>query len=261
MTICSSIKSKVALIGATLVVLLGINAYAIPSRPEPPRLVNDLTGSFTEEQAERLEQRLVAYSDSTSTQITVVLVNDLEGEEASSYATEIGEQWKVGSDKFDNGVVILVKPRNENGGGEVFIAVGYGLEGALPDARVKRIINEIMIPHLAEGDYFAAVDAACEKIISLADGEDFSSDSEDESSSIFGGLLFIALVGAIIFFAMRKPKNGGNGGSSNSSTGGAYSTGPIVTPSSFSGGSSSSKGGFGGFGGGSFGGAGAGGKF
>ena len=108
-------------------VLCCIAASAIPSRPSPARLVNDLAGLFTDQQETELERMLVAFDDSTSNQIAVVTVNDLEGYEASEYATRIGIDWGVGSEKFDNGIVILVKPKTSSAG-QVFIAVGYGLE-------------------------------------------------------------------------------------------------------------------------------------
>ena len=108
--------------------------YAIPSRPVPQRLVNDYAKIFTPAQRESLERTLVSFDDTTSNQITVVTVTDLEGYSASEYATRIGLDWQVGSAEFDNGVVLLVKPKIGNSYGEVFIAVGYGLEGAIPDA-------------------------------------------------------------------------------------------------------------------------------
>jgi uncharacterized protein len=120
-----------------------------------------------------LEKRLKAYSDSTTTQIVVVTVKDLEGMDPSFYATELGESWGVGSSEYDNGVVILVKPKNSDGKGKVAIAPGYGLEGAIPDAYAQRIISEIMIPHLKKNDYFTAINNACTAVIRLADGEKF----------------------------------------------------------------------------------------
>ena len=112
----------------------------IPQRPSPPCLVNDLANVFSEEQRQELEQELVAFNDSTSNQIVIVTVNDLAGYDKMTFAQQIGETWGVGQKKQDNGIVILLKPKNETKG-EVFIAAGYGLEGALPDAICKRIVE------------------------------------------------------------------------------------------------------------------------
>lgn len=261
------IKNAVAAFFAAAAVLCSVTASAIPARPEPPRLVNDLAGIMTHGQVDALEQRLVAYSDSTTTQIAVLVVNDLEGENASFYAIKTHESWGIGSAVNDNGVLILVKPKNDNGSGEVFISVGYGLEGAIPDARAKRIINEIMIPHFIENDYYGAIEEACDMIIRLANGEDFSSEESDGNHGIFGGavmlLLFIILV---VFLMKRGSKNGGSGTGTTRPTGtrprtfGTIYTGPMSRGGSSLGGGSFG-GGFGGFGGGSTGGAGAGGRW
>ena len=147
----------------TAVLFSCAEAYAIPAKPSPARLVNDFAGVFSSSQTATLEEALVAYDDSTSTQIAVVTVDDLEGYQAAEYATRIGLEWQVGSERFDNGVVILVKPKTRRESGEVFIAVGYGLEGAIPDARARSIINSIMIPRFIEDDYYGAVAGACKR--------------------------------------------------------------------------------------------------
>ena len=240
-------------IGVILLVSISAASAVVPQRPEPARFVNDLAGVFQAGQADSLENRLAAYSDSTSTQIVVLTVADLEGADASSYATEVGETWGVGSSDFDNGAVILVKPKNDNGSGEVFIATGYGLEGAIPDAYAKRIINEIMIPKFIENDYFAAVEGACDKIIRLSDGEEFASSagSENEGSSM---LLAVAFIVLILYLVFRRKGNGGtgNGGSAGGTSGRSTSRKTTVIPTG---------GGFSGGRGGGFGGGGRGGGF
>ncbi len=247
-------------IGVILLVSISAASAAVPQRPDPARFVNDLAGVFQADRADSLEGRLAAYSDSTSTQIVVVTVADLEGMDAATYATEIGESWGVGSSDFDNGAVILVKPKNDNGSGEVFIATGYGLEGAIPDAYAKRIINEIMIPNFIKDDYFAAVAGACDKIIRLADGEEFvsSSSAGGEGGSMWIAVAFIVLILYLVF--RRKGTGGtGNGGSAGGTNGRSTSRKTTVIPTGggFSGGSTPGRT----FGGGSFGGGGAGGKW
>ena len=250
-----------------------ISATAIPSRPEPARLVNDLADLFTAEQEEELEKMLVAFDDSTSNQIAVVTVHDLEGYSSSEYATRIGLEWGVGSAKFDNGVVVLVKPKNTSSG-QVFIAVGYGLEGAIPDAYAKRIINDRMIPHFMGNDYFSGVEEACEMLMKLASGEiSEMRDTEegDEIAAIIATMfiLFIILVVIVLVSKDNNSRGGrGNGGRN-------VFRGPVITigddlggwnptrGGGFGGGSfgGGGFGGFGGFGGGSFGGGGAGGSW
>ena len=242
------------------------SAFAIPSRPSPARLVNDLAGTFTSRQAEELERVLVAFDDSTSNQIAVVTVKDLEGYEPAEYATRIGLDWGVGSEKFDNGIVILVKPK-DNTAGKVFIAIGYGLEGAIPDAYAKRIINEVMIPHFRNDDYYGGVAEACKVLMKLASGE-ISELREDEFDADDAGAIAGAVVTLIILifvFVLITQNGGDNTGSGNHRGGRTIYTGPIITSGRIYGGGSSFGGGFGGgfggFGGGSFGGGGAGGSW
>ena len=253
-------RIRTALVSIGAVLLVSMASAAVPQRPDPARFVNDLAGVFQADRADSLEGRLAAYSDTTSTQIVVVTVSDLEGMDAATYATEIGESWGVGSADFDNGVVILVKLKNDNGSGEVFIATGYGLEGTIPDAYAKRIINEIMIPNFIENDYFAAVAGACDKIIRLADGEEFvsSSSAGGEGGSMWIAVAFIVL---ILYLVFRRKGNGGNG-TGDHSGGNGGSSGPsrrttVIPTGGMTGGSTPGRT----FGGGSFGGGGAGGKW
>ena len=144
----SQISGFVLSVAAVLVFCFGAMAADIPSRPVPPRLLNDLAGIFSPAQARDLEYRLVAFADSTSNQIAVVTVPELYGMDKAELAFRIGEEWGVGKKEFDNGVVLLVKPKSPGSRGEVFIATGYGLEGAIPDATAGEIINRYMIPFL-----------------------------------------------------------------------------------------------------------------
>ena len=101
----------------------------IPAPPNPPRLVNDYTGTLTSLQQEMLEHKLKNYDDTTSNQIAVVVVETLNDYEPYEYATALGRKWGVGNKEFNNGVVFLIAKNDR----KVFIAPGYGLEGALPD--------------------------------------------------------------------------------------------------------------------------------
>ncbi len=245
-------------------ILCCIAASAIPSRPNPAKLVNDLAGLFTDIQETELEKVLVAFDDSTSNQITVVTVNDLEGYEASEYATRIGLDWGVGSEKFDNGIVILVKPKTSTSG-QVFIAVGYGLEGAVPDAYAKRIINNEMIPRFMENDYYGGVQNACEVLMKLASGEISQLREYEDDDDIYAIIALLLIFSLIVFLVAVANKNGGSG-SSGGNRGRTIYTGPIITTGNDFGGWGRSSGGgfgggFGGFGGGSFGGGGAGGSW
>ncbi len=263
------LKQKVCVFSIWLLLLcVTIVQAQVPAAPNPPRLVNDFAHILTEGQVNLLERTLRVFNDSTSNQIVVVTVNDLGGYDKAQFAYEIGEKWKVGQQRFDNGVVILIKPKTERERGEAFIATGYGLEGVLPDAICKRIVDEHMIPHFRENDYYGGIVAALEIIIPLAKGEYSEKLGRGNETGGIAGLIVVLLIFfLIVFLAKRKgPKNFNNRGGGS----GDFWTGMILGNMLGSGGRNSSgswgsfsggSGGFGGFGGGSFGGGGAGGSW
>ncbi|MCK9203256.1 MAG: TPM domain-containing protein [Bacteroidales bacterium] len=244
----------------------------IPARPEPPKLVNDLAGILSVEEVQQLESKLVAFNDSTSTQLVVVIVKSLNGYDKNEFAYRIGESWGVGQKGKNNGAVILVKPKSANENGEVSIQTGYGVEGAIPDALAIRIVDNEMIPRFKEGNYYQGIDAATSTMISLLKGE-FTADqykkrTKDKSNPV---ALIIPLIILVIVFTMIRGSRyqahsvgkhipfwtalwmlGSMGGGSR---------GNWHDFSSGSGGFGGGGGGFGGFGGGSFGGGGAGGSW
>lgn len=234
---------------------------AIPKKPSPPRLVNDFTNTLTGEQQQALENKLVAYDDSTSSQIAIVIVNDLNGYEAVDYAVALGREWGVGGKEFNNGVVVLVSMGGGEGNRDVFIAPGYGLEGAIPDVTAKSIVNNDLIPNFKEGNYYRGLDLATDDIIKAAAGEYKAPEGYGKKGKGKGiGAIFIILM--IIIFSIIG--SGGKGGRGRGLAAGWIIGSMLGGMSGRSGGggwSGGGGGGFGGFGGGGFGGGGAGGKW
>ncbi|MEG0559433.1 MAG: TPM domain-containing protein [Muribaculaceae bacterium] len=233
----------------------------VPDKPNPPKLVNDFAGILSMHEIQVMEDSLQAFSKKTSNQIVVVTLNDFGGMDKAQLAFEIGEKWGVGNQKFNNGIVILIKPKNSTRG-EAFIATGYGLEGALPDAACKSIIESEMIPPFKKNNYFAGISNALSVIMPIAAGEitfaDYK-DKQDQESMILAFILFIVIMIVVIILAYsNKGKDSGTMGSGGSMmAAGFFLGGGGRSSGSFGGGS----GGFGGFGGGSFGGGGAGGSW
>lgn len=259
-----------------LIILVLYSAFAfaqvdkfIPERPNPPRLVNDLAKLLSPEQVQYLENKLVAYDDSTSNQIAVVTVTDLHDYAAVDYAVALGRKWGVGGKQFNNGLIILVSTGGEQGNRDAFIATGYGLEGAIPDITANTILNAELLPNLRTGNYYAAFDRATDALIKAAAGEyaapeGYRQRAKGRSRGGIGRLI----IGVIIFFVILSMFGGGNrGGGYMSRRGYRGFGGPVIFPGGFGGsgggwsGGGSSGGGFGGFGGGSFGGGGAGGNW
>ena len=233
-----------------------IVAQNIPSPMSPARLVNDFANLFSETERQALEGTLRAYNDTTSTQIYVITVKDLDGYAPSDYSFRLGEKWEIGQKTKDNGAVILIKPKIGNSRGEAFIAVGYGLEARINDAYAGRIVRDRMIPYFKQDEYFSGVNAAIDTMIKRLAGE-FDPEMQDkkEGMPISSIILFVIF---FIFFIIRISKRGGGGdqniGGDGSNRG---NRGPVFFPPIIGGGRSGGYGG-GGFGGGGFGGGGGG---
>ncbi len=253
--------------------IFSVYAQEIPDRPNPPRLVNDLANVLTNQEERQLESELVQFSRSTTTQITIVTVPSLNGTEKSDFAFKLGEKWGVGSKDKNNGIVIIFKPKIGNERGEVFVAVGYGLEGIIPDAVANRlVVNNEMIPRFKENDIYGGLQAGTKVLMSLAAQEYTAQEYQQqaEKKSKGGGGFFIVIMVIIILVSLFKGGRGRhyNGGSSlpfwvamglmGSSRGSGSYGGFSGGGGGFGGGGG---GGFGGFGGGSFGGGGAGGSW
>lgn len=237
----------------------------IPPKPVPPRLVNDLVGNVLEaDQVKFLEEKLVAFDDSTSIQIAVVILPNLQDYEPVDFAVKLGREWGVGNKKTNNGVVILLSM--EEGRRRVFIAPGYGLEGALPDITCKQIIENEVIPQFKQGNYFRGIDQAADAIIQASKGEYKAPAGYRNRGEVeLPAWVFLVIIAIIILIAISS-KGGGPGGGMYSRRGYRGVNGPIMWfpgggSSGGSGWSGGGGGGFGGFGGGSFGGGGSGGSW
>lgn len=222
----------------------------LPTKPVPVKLVVDYTNTLSPDQKAALEQKLVAFDDSTSTQVAVVLVETTGDRDIADYAVALGRAWGIGNKEFNNGVLLLIAKNDR----KIWIATGYGLEGALPDITTKNIIENEIKPNFKGNDYYKGLDEGTDAIISATKGEydapvNYGRRKGSGKKSV-PGLLIIVVVFIILSIFRRRGGGGGAGGLLFFPMGG----------SGFGGGGGGSSG-FGGFGGGSFGGGGAGGSW
>src|SRR5579862_9447365 len=141
------------------------NPYKLPDNP--PHLVNDFAGALTPDQRGALEQKLVAYDDSSSIQIAVVTVATTHDTAIEDYALGILRASGVGNKKTNNGIVILAAIDDH----KVFIATGYGMEGSVPDATAKEIIDNEIVPNFKQGNYYQGFENAADAIVRASAGE------------------------------------------------------------------------------------------
>ena len=248
------IRSIVLSIVCCLSSIVFLSAQNYPAKPNPPRLVNDFAQLISASENQALEDKLVTYNDSTSTQISVVIIASLEGMEKAQYATELAQKWGIGRDKKDNGVLILVS----KGDRQIFIATGRGVEEYLPDAICKRIVEQTIKPNFKSGNYYDGLNTGTDEMIARLSGTFVNDDKGDGNTAPIPGWVIILII-FIVFFILPLIFRNRGGGTSYSR--GGFGGGPFWGGGGFGGGGGSSGGGFGGFGGGSFGGGGAGGSW
>ena len=231
----------------------------ISTPPNPPKLVNDYANILTADQNQALERKLYQFDDTTTNQVTVVIVPRLDGKDIADVATELGRKWGVGNKKSNNGVILLVSVEDR----KLNISPGYGLEKSLPDLVCQQIIDNIIVPDFKGNDYYAGINHGTDAIIEATKGEFKAPENYTRrgKSSGLGRIIFFVII-IVVFLAISGGGRGGGG--SLMSNGGAFLLGSLLGGGGRGGGGfggggggSSGGGGFGGFGGGSFGGGGS----
>lgn len=234
--------------------------FTIPEKPQLQTSVYDYVSLLTKSDKEALEQKLIRYSDSTSTQIVVVIFASTEGESINYLGAQWGEKWGIGQAREDNGVLILVA----NDDRKIAINTGYGVEGSLTDALCKRIIEMIIVPEFREGNYASGLNKGADAIFLILNGEfENALEGNGATTNNIGKTAFVLIFVAFVIFiiiiiiiiANRKNKGGGKGGGRSK----GLDIWDIIILSNM--GRGSYKGGSGSFGGGGFGGGGFGGGF
>lgn len=285
---------KIKAISLTILMGLMLSAsapfsFAAPVLPAAPdSYILDEAGVLSAETEAALQTQLAQLQADTTSQIAIATLTTLQDYPIEQFSIELAREWGIGQEGNDNGILLLIVKKDEAAGidGEVRIEVGYGLEGAVTDAQSNAIIDNVMIPYLAQGDYDNAVIQGVSYLDSIVRGEEFTSPAPQVSwediifpllffvftfigflanskawwlggvfggiiGLIFGGLmgLPIGIVGGLFvdYFASKYLYGKLGGGPGGRWGGGGFGGG--------------SGGGFGGFGGGGFGGGGGSGRF
>jgi uncharacterized protein len=168
---------------------------ALVEIPELKTRVTDLTQTLSQAQQAQLEQKLAAFEAKKGSQIAVLIVPTVQPEDIAQYSIRVTDAWKLGREKVDDGVLILIATEDR----KMRIEVGYGLEGPIPDLTAKRVISEFISPKFKQGDFYGGLDAGIDKLIGLVDGEALPAPSSAASNGkaienilpilLFGGLI------------------------------------------------------------------------
>jgi uncharacterized protein len=198
--------SRIVATGIALGFLLGASwTFAQPVQDVPVlrERVTDLTGTLSGQVRSALVSRLKALEDETGSQAAVLVVETTAPEPIEAYALRVVEAWKLGRENIDDGVLLLVAMNDRR----MRIEVGYGLEGALPDARAKRIIEDIIAPKFLSGDYTGGIEAGVDAIAAVVRGEPLPRPEPrqpDAGSDIFSLLPVILIVSVMLGGSLKR---------------------------------------------------------
>ncbi len=233
--------------------LSGFSQFTIPEIPKVQTSVYDYANVLSPEEKIQLEEKLIRYSDSTTTQIVVITIESLKGEDIGILTPKWGQTWGIGgSEKNDNGVVILLAKEER----KIWISAGYGLEDRLTAGIGGEITRNIIIPEFKAGSFYRGLDKGADAIFDVFKGKYKGTRKQNKQGDFPFFPILIVIVILIIIFANNKKNGGGNSGNRG---GGGFDLADIIILSSLG---RNSGGGFGGSsGGGSFGGGGFGGGF
>jgi uncharacterized protein len=181
------------------------HAQALVEVPALRAPVTDLTGTLTPDQAAALEAKLRAFEQAKGSQVAVLIVPTTQPEAIEQYAIRVADAWKLGRKGIDDGAVLIVAKDDR----KLRIEVGYGLEGALPDATANRIIDEVIVPQFRAGDFYGGITAGIDRMLRVIEGEPLPEPERRSPAHAVPGLftvlpfLFIfAMVGGSIFRRM-----------------------------------------------------------
>lgn len=177
-------------------VLIGALIMSAPTAvaaeyPTPTGFVNDFANVLSVDTQNALEAELSTFAASTTNEVVVVTVANMGGDYIEHYAAELFKTWGIGKEKSDNGVLLVIALEER----ELRIEVGYGLEGALPDALAARIIDTEVVPHLSAGDFDTGVTAGVRAIMAATQNE-YAGTSDTPSDPVpYVELFFFGLIG------------------------------------------------------------------
>lgn len=217
--------------------------FTIPEKPSFQTSVYDYANVLTATEKSQLEEKLIRYSDSTTTQIVIIIIESLKGEDVSQLATKWAHTWGFGQAKEDNGLIILLAKAEK----KIAINPGYGLEDRLTAGIGGEIIRNIIIPEFKSGNYYRGLDKGADAIFDVFKGK-YKGERKKNKEKNFPILPFLFIAALILFLISRN--KGGRGGNSGNNGGGPGLLDVIILSSL----GRSNGGGFGGFGSGSSGG-------
>jgi len=192
-----------------LLLLFALSAWAQVAVPDLSRRVTDLTATLSVQQVTVLEGQLAAFETQKGSQIAVLIVPTTQPEDIAAFGIRVAEQWKIGRAKVDDGVILIVAKNDRT----LRLEVGYGLEGAIPDAIAKRVIAETITPHFKAGDFYGGIDAGVTQLMQLIEGEPLPPPRASDGGGNDAPLILLVVGGLVagwlLSLLMSRPAAGG----------------------------------------------------
>ena len=192
-----------------LLTLLALFAWAQVAVPDVSRRVTDLTATLSADQVAALENRLATFEAQKGSQIAVLIIPTTQPEDIAQFGIRVAEQWKIGREKIDDGVILIIAKDDRT----LRLEVGYGLEGAIPDAIAKRVIAETITPYFKTGDFYGGIDAGVQQLMRLIEGESLPSPRVSANGGEEGSFVLLIVGGIVagwlLSMLMSRPAAGG----------------------------------------------------
>jgi uncharacterized protein len=252
-----TIAHFLALFVCFFVTQISVAQFTIPEKPDFQTSIYDYANLLKPQEKTQLEEKLIRYSDSTSTQIVIATIIDLKGESIDVVSTNWAQKWGIGQAKEDNGVFILISKDDR----KISIRPGYGLEDRLVAGICGEIIRDVIVPEFKAGSYYNGLDKGVDTIIEVVKGKYKGERKKTKKKGDFPIAPFIVIFIVIIIIVIKNRNNGGGGNSSGGRRGGLDLADFILLSSLGRGGGFGGSGFGGGSSGGGFGGGGFGGGF
>jgi uncharacterized protein len=198
-------------VSGLLLAAFALSAWAQVAVPELSHRVTDLTATLDAGQVAALENKLAAFETQKGSQIAVLIVPTTQPEDIAQFGIRVADQWKIGRKKIDDGVILIVAKDDRT----LRLEVGYGLEGAIPDAVAKRVIAETITPYFKAGDFYGGIDAGVQQVMGLIEGEPLPPPSASGQGSGEGDNALVLLIvggmiaGWLLSTLMSRPAAGG----------------------------------------------------
>ena len=195
---------------AGFLLLWAVVAAAQVTVPQLTRRVTDLTGTLSSNQIETLESKLAAFEAQKGSQIAVLLVPTTRPEAIEQFGIRVADAWKVGREKVDDGLILIVAKNDR----KLRIEVGYGLEGVIPDVIAKRVVADTITPRFQAGDFYGGIDAGVTQLMKLIEGEPLPAPSATQAGGADEGSFILLIVGGLVTgwvlsLLMSRPAAGG----------------------------------------------------